>query len=50
MDSLLRACLQVELWVIQTGGTKAWKLYNPIKGFQLPNTASGDLKQVRGIL
>jgi hypothetical protein len=40
----------VELWVIQTGGTKAWKLYNPIKGFQLPNTASGDLKQVRGIL
>lgn len=42
-------CLQVELWVIQTGGTKAWKIYSPIKGFQLPNTASGDLKQVRGL-
>jgi hypothetical protein len=38
----------VELWVVQTHGSKSWKLYKPINGYQLPNQPSGDLDQVRG--
>lgn len=35
----------VELFVCQTQGSKKWKLYEPIKGFVLPNGPSGDLPQ-----
>lgn len=35
----------VELFVCQTQGCKKWKLYEPIKGFVLPNGPSGDLPQ-----
>lgn len=37
----------VELWVVQTHGSKQWKLYQPINAYQLPNQPSGDLDQVR---
>lgn len=33
----------VELWVVQTSGTKTWKLYEPIDNYHLPNAGSGDL-------
>jgi len=35
----------VEILVIQTEGKKAWRLYEPVGGFALPNQASGDLRQ-----
>lgn len=35
----------VELWVVQTSGTKKWRLYEPINGYNLPNAGSGDLEQ-----
>ncbi|WIA29285.1 hypothetical protein OEZ86_011790 [Tetradesmus obliquus] len=35
----------VELWVVQTHGSKQWKLYQPINAYQLPNQPSGDLDQ-----
>jgi lysine-specific demethylase/histidyl-hydroxylase NO66 len=35
----------VEIFVIQTEGKKAWRLYPPMGNFALPNQASGDLKQ-----
>ncbi|KAG2434336.1 hypothetical protein HYH02_012356 [Chlamydomonas schloesseri] len=35
----------VELFVCQTQGTKAWKLYAPAKGSELPYNSSGDLQQ-----
>ncbi|EWM22263.1 myc-induced nuclear antigen [Nannochloropsis gaditana] len=35
----------VEIFVIQTEGKKAWRLYAPMGNFALPNQASGDLKQ-----
>lgn len=37
----------VELWVVQTAGTKKWRLYKNAGGYQLPNQPSGDLDQVR---
>lgn len=35
----------VELWVVQTSGTKKWRLYEPLNGYSLPNAGSGDLEQ-----
>jgi len=35
----------VELLICQTQGRKAWKLYNPLNGFALPNAPSEDLDQ-----
>eukprot|EP00879_Flechtneria_rotunda_P000471 GHRR01000573.1.p1 GENE.GHRR01000573.1~~GHRR01000573.1.p1 ORF type:complete len:692 (+),score=292.63 GHRR01000573.1:55-2076(+) len=35
----------VELWVVQTAGTKAWRVYGPLNGYRLPNQPSGDLDQ-----
>ncbi|GAX75760.1 hypothetical protein CEUSTIGMA_g3203.t1 [Chlamydomonas eustigma] len=35
----------VELWICQTQGTKRWKLYAPLAGFELPNKPSQDLPQ-----
>jgi len=36
----------VELWVVQTAGTKSWRVYGPRNGYRLPNQPSGDLDQV----
>lgn len=36
----------VELWVVQTAGTKAWRVYAPLDGYALPNQPSGDLDEV----
>ncbi|GLI67008.1 hypothetical protein VaNZ11_011104 [Volvox africanus] len=35
----------VELFVCQTQGTKKWRLYKPVNGFELPSKCSGDLPQ-----
>jgi hypothetical protein len=35
--------------VVQTHGSKSWKLYAPSDGYQLPNQPSGDLEQVRAL-
>eukprot|EP00775_Hariotina_reticulata_P000580 gene580-859_t len=35
----------VELWVVQTAGTKSWRIYGPRNGYRLPNQPSGDLEQ-----
>ncbi|GBF91033.1 bifunctional lysine-specific demethylase and histidyl-hydroxylase [Raphidocelis subcapitata] len=35
----------VELWIIQTAGTKRWRCYAPLEGFELPSLSSGDLPQ-----
>ncbi|KAI8475926.1 MAG: cupin superfamily protein-domain-containing protein [Monoraphidium minutum] len=35
----------VELWVLQTAGSKAWRCYAPLDGFELPNASSGNLTQ-----
>lgn len=33
----------VELWVVQTGGTKTWRLYAPLAGHALPSQSSPNL-------
>lgn len=33
----------VEIWVCQTQGSKRWRLYEPLHGFQLPALPSPDL-------
>ncbi|GLC34207.1 hypothetical protein PLESTB_001610800 [Pleodorina starrii] len=35
----------VELFVCQTQGSKQWRLYKPVDGFELPSKCSGDLPQ-----
>ncbi|KAF8073009.1 RIOX2 [Scenedesmus sp. PABB004] len=35
----------VELWVVQTAGTKKWRVYDPTNGYALPNQPGADLDQ-----
>eukprot|EP00882_Tetradesmus_deserticola_P009776 GHRQ01010328.1.p2 GENE.GHRQ01010328.1~~GHRQ01010328.1.p2 ORF type:complete len:219 (+),score=69.53 GHRQ01010328.1:315-971(+) len=39
----------VELWVVQTHGSKVWKLYQSTNGYQLPNQPCPDFDQVRAL-
>jgi hypothetical protein len=32
--------------VVQTTGSKKWRLYKPLGGYELPNADSGDLDEV----